>query len=462
MLFAVTNVLEPSRLQSLSLYPVEAITAPGGENGAERNRTAVRSIGVSHLDSSKQACRRPFQTTTRLPEQPLPQAHSQRFPCTAVVPEGLERLAASELDALGARSLRLQRRSVGFAASLDTIYRLNLEARIPFRFLRQLHAWPCRNAEELYRGVRAMAWQEWLPADRTFRVDVTGTHPQLNHSHFTALQVKNAIVDQQRQAGSARSFIHRDHPDVRLHLHLHPHGCILSIDSSGRSLHQRGWRAAMGLAPLKENLAAGLLCATGWDGTLPLIDPMCGSGTLLLEAAAGLAGQPVRQERSYGFCHWPDFDHALWQETIHSHRRRHRPPTVKPLILGWDRDEDVVRQARSNARAARLESWVTFEVGELEAVAAPGRTGLVVCNPPYGVRLHDTQEALRSTYHRLGEWLKRHCRGWTAWILSGNPSLSRELQMKASRRMAVSNGTIDCRWLCYPIHSPQQQDGTVA
>lgn len=368
------------------------------------------------------------------------------------MPEGLEAVAASELETLGALHPRLQRRSVGFAASLATIYRLNLEARIPFRVLRQLQAWPCRTAEDLYDGVRAMAWEQWLPPDRTFRVDVTGAHPRLNHSHFTALQVKNAVVDQQRQTGGVRSSVCLDDPDVRLHLHLHPRGCILSIDSSGRSLHQRGWRSAMGLAPLKENVAAGLLQATGWDGTLPLVDPMCGSGTLLLEAAAVLAGQPVRQQRSYGCCLWPDFDPELWRNAMHNARQCCRPPAAAPLLLGWDRDPDVIRQACSNARAAGLESRVSFRVGELETVAAPGGSGLVVCNPPYGIRLHDTQEALRSTYRRLGAWLRQQCGGWTAWILSGNPALSRELKMKASRRLPVSNGSIDCRWLCYPIH----------
>ena len=297
-----------------------------------------------------------------------------------------------------------------------------------------------------------MAWEQWLPADRSFRVDVTGAHPRLNHSHFTALQVKNAVVDQQRQSGGVRSSVNLDDPDVRLHLHLHPHGCSLSIDSSGRSLHQRGWRSAMGPAPLKENVAAGLLQATGWDGKLPLVDPMCGSGTLLLEAAAALAGQPVRQQRSYACCLWPDFDPELWHDAVRSTRHDRQPPAVQPLIRGWDRDAEVIRQARSNAHAAGLEPWVSFQVGELETVAVPGEPGLVVCNPPYGIRLHDTQAALRSTYRCLGAWLRQQCRGWTAWVLSGNPALSRELKMKASRRLPVSNGSIDCRWLCYPIH----------
>jgi len=431
---------------------------------------------------------------------------SSHFPVTAVVPPGLEEPAAAELVRLGASEVRPLRRAVACVTDLAGLYRLHLRARLPFRFLRELARFPCHDRFSLERGVQgALVWQRWLPPESSFKVEVSGSLPQLNHSHYTALQVKNAVIDVQRELWGARSSVDLDDPDLSLHLHLsagdRPGGrgpdsrgvssgsgrshegtqgsvAILSLDGGGgASLHRRGYRAAMGLAPLKENLAAGLIALTGWDGTVPLLDPLCGSGTLLIEAAsmalnrapgllsappAGGVGAdstaqeagPPRQPRHFGFERWPDFDPDLWRQAWEAARVQERRSLADgtPLapLIGLERDPAVLAQARANVAAAGLEPWIRLEQGDARDLTPPEQPGLLVCNPPYGARLGQDED-LEQLYADLGAMLKQRCSGWTLWLLSGNPELTGALRMKASRRIAVSNGGIDCRWLRYDI-----------
>jgi putative N6-adenine-specific DNA methylase len=384
-----------------------------------------------------------------------------------VVPPGLEQEAAAELQALGAEDVRPLRRAVALYCDRAVFYRLHLQARLPFRLLRELARFPCRGREDLYRGVQEAAdWQLWLPPECRFRVDVSGALPGLEHSHYSALAVKNALVDWQREQWGCRSTVDLDNPDLRLHLHLGAGGrqgpmAILSLEGGGGSLHRRGYRAAMGLAPLKENLAAGLIALTGWDGSRPLADPLCGSGTLLIEAACRVLGRAPGLEgdqalpRAFSFQRWPDFDPALWHREVEAARALARPTLVDGSppapIVGMEKEASVVEQAVANAAAAGVAPWISLRQGDCrDFEPPPGPPGLLVCNPPYGARLGETEE-LEMLYADLGRTLKDHCSGWTLWLLSGNPELTGALRMKASRRIAVSNGGIDCRWLRYDI-----------
>ncbi|MFZ0407572.1 MAG: class I SAM-dependent RNA methyltransferase [Cyanobium sp.] len=419
----------------------------------------------------------------------------------AVVPPGLEEAAASELAALGAEAVRPLRRAVALRTDLAGFYRLHLRARLPFRFLRQLDRFPCPDRQALHRGVQNAAdWASWLPPDISFRVDASGASRELSHSHYSALQVKNALVDWQRQHWGERSSVDLDDPDLSLHLHLSPGGgpgsrdrgedgamAVLSLDGAGTSLHRRGYRAAMGLAPLKENLAAGLIALTGWDGSVPLCDPLCGSGTLLIEAAAlalnrapGLLSERVvapgptawpaasspagasgavdppehRRPRRFGFERWPDFDAQLWQLEVDAARKLEHRSLVdgRPLapVIGMERNPEVLAQAQTNVRCAGLEPWISLRLGDARDFEPPPQQGLLVCNPPYGERLGQGQN-LEQLYADLGQMLKQRCGGWTLWLLSGNPELTGALRMKASRKVPVSNGGLDCRWLKYDI-----------
>jgi putative N6-adenine-specific DNA methylase len=383
------------------------------------------------------------------------------FPTVAVVPPGLEEVAAAELADLGASAVQPLRRSVRCQTDLATFYRLHLRARLPFRLLRQLAVFPCRGRDDLHAGVQAAAdWDTWLPPERTLKVDASGSLPGLNHSHYTALQVKNALVDLQRQRWGARSPVDLEDPDLCLHLHLsagrpgQTSQAVLSLDGSGTSLHRRGYRPAMGLAPLKENLAAGLIALTGWDGSAPLADPLCGSGTLLIEAARLALGRAPGLQRPFSLERWPDFDRRLWQQELAAARALARDTLVdgRPLapLLGLEQDAAVLEQARHNAAAAGVAPWISLQQGDCRDLQPPSGPGVLVCNPPYGARLGEP-EALEGLYADLGAMVKERCSGWTLWLLSGNPQLTGALRMKASRRIPISNGGIDCRWLRYDV-----------
>jgi len=386
------------------------------------------------------------------------------FTCIAVLPPGLEELGATELAELGAEAVQPLRRAVAFRCDLACFYRLHLRALLPFRILRQLGRFPCDGPQDLYAGVQAAAdWDRWLPPHRSFRVEVSGTAPGLTHSHFTALQVKNALVDQQRQRWGERSSIDLDAPDLCLHLHLGRasggargqragNEAVLSLDGSSGSLHRRGWRAAMGLAPLKENLAAGLIRATGWDGHVPLADPLCGSGTLLIEAACAELGRTPA--RTLALQRWADFNAKLWERETAAAAGLARQELAdgSPLspIVGMEREPAVLEQAQANAAAAGVAQWLELQSGDCRDFVPPQTPGVIVCNPPYGERL-GAGEDLEQLYADLGAMVKQRCSGWTLWLLSGNPELTGALRMKASRRLPVSNGGIDCRWLRYEI-----------
>ena len=373
----------------------------------------------------------------------------------AVVPPGLEDAAATELTALGCQAVARLHRAVRFQTDLAGYYRLHLQARLPFRLLLELAQFPCRSKDELYDGVqRAVDWSRWLPPGATFRVDATGSAPGLNHSHYSALQVKNALVDLQRQQWGARSSVDLDNPDLSIHLHLGGGEAALSLDGSGGSLHRRGYRAAMGLAPLKENLAAGLIALTGWDGSVPLADPLCGSGTLLIEAACLALGRAPGLGRHFALERWPKFDSQLWQQERQaaSDLARETLPSGAALapIVGREQDPGVLDQAHSNAEAAGIASALELSLGDCRDFMPPPGPGILVCNPPYGERIGE-REGLETLYADLGRMVKERCGGWSLWLLSGNPELTGALKMKASRRIPISNGGIDCRWLHYEV-----------
>ena len=380
-----------------------------------------------------------------------PLGRTNRLFAVAVLPQGLEAAGSEELTDLGAHSVKPGRRAVSFEADMACLYRMHLQARLPFRVLRQVASFPCQGRDDLYDGIRhALDWERWLHPSMTFRVDVTGTAPGLNHSHFTALQVKNALVDAQRDLWGERSSIDLDDPDLSLHLHLGRGDAQLSLDGSGGSLHRRGYRAAMGVAPLKENLAAGLIRLTGWDGTSPLVDPCCGSGILLIEAALAALQQAPGLGRRFALEGWADFQPELWAQELHRARQRRRGDLTLPLLLGIEADPAIADQARANVEAAGLSGIIRICTGPFEAESLPDGPGVLVCNPPYGQRI-GTEQELDALYSALGQFVRQEASGWQLWLLSGNPKLTGALRLKASRRIPVSNGGIDCRWLHYDI-----------
>ncbi|MEO0800927.1 MAG: THUMP domain-containing protein [Cyanobacteria bacterium J06642_2] len=367
------------------------------------------------------------------------------------VARGLEKLAAEELERLGARSLQPGFCGIEVEGDREFLYRANLWARLPFRLLVKLAAFPCRDGSELYRGIQTIDWSTYLTPNHTLAVRVTGKTRQLNHSHFTALQVKNAIVDLQRQQFGDRSHVDVEAPDIQVAVHLERDRCTVSLDSSARSLHRRGYRQAMGAAPLKESLAAALVYMTGWTGNTAFLDPLCGSGTLPLEAAAiALNRAPGLYRDRYGFQSWPDYDPELWQDILQDAWAGRGRELTAP-VMGSDRDPETVQQARANAKNCDLERQVQFSCTELADVEAPADCGVLLCNPPYGRRI-DSDRDLGGFYKLLGNVLKQRFKGWTAFILSGNKELAMSIGLKSSQRTLVYNGSLPCQLMKYEIY----------
>ncbi len=367
-------------------------------------------------------------------------------------PHGLEEVGATELKRFGAKCIQIMRGSVFCKVDTQCFYRVHLQARLPFRILREISNFKCIGKESLYRAIQnSFDFKEWLDPSKSFRVDVSGINSELNHSHFTALQVKNAIIDLQREIWGQRSFINLNSPDVCIHLHIRYESATLSFATSSSSLHRRGYKPAIGIAPLKENIAAGLLEISNWDESLTLVDPLCGSGTFLLEAASIARGISPGLNRTFLFENWPDFNLQLWLAEKELARQLFKPKKNLPKILGFEKDIDIYHQAIINIKNANLQDDIEIRLGRYNEFRFPNEEGIIVCNPPYGKRIGDEKD-LRILYKDLGDFLKINASGWHLWLLNGNSKLSSFLGMKCSRRFPISNGGIDCRWMHYQIH----------
>lgn len=368
----------------------------------------------------------------------------------ATVARGLEPLAAQELERLGAQNIRPEFTGVQFSGDQALLYQVNLWSRLIFRVLVPIAKFRCLNAEMLYREVQKISWANYLTPNNTFAVDCTGGNQRLNHTHYTALQVKNAIADQQRQQFGKRSNIDTQNPDLLINLHIHQDRGILSLDSSGSSLHRRGYRPAVGLAPLKETLAAALLELAEWQPHLPFLDPLCGSGTLPLEASLkALNIAPGLYREKFGFMSWRDFNATLWQQLVQE-AKNSQVSQLNTVIAGSDSDAETLAQARINAERCGVAAQIQFTQTELSELERPADNGVIICNPPYGERLGNSEE-LGGLYKLLGDVFKQRFKGWTAFILTGNKELAKQVGLRTSRRIPVYNGSIPCTLLKYEL-----------
>jgi putative N6-adenine-specific DNA methylase len=369
----------------------------------------------------------------------------------ATVARGLEPLAAQELTDLGAAEVMQGFCGVAFRGDLELLYRVNLWARLPFRILIKLGEFECSDDLQLYEGIQQIDWSRYLTPEMTLAVTVTGKNTQLNHSHYTAIQVKRAITEQQVRQFGERSNVDTVEPDLRVVAHIEDDLCSVSLDSSGGSLHRRGYRAAVGEAPLKESLAAALVKMSGWTPDLAFVDPLCGSGTLPLEAAMqALKIAPGVFRDRFGFEGWLDFDRALFDRLLQAAEAGEQQE-LKATIIGSDRNGDVIEQARANARSSGLESYISFVRRELADVEAPSDRGILMCNPPYGERLGADAD-LAAFYKLLGDVLKQRFKGWTAYVLSGNKQLAKSIGLRSAERTTVYNGNLACQLMKYELY----------
>jgi len=367
-------------------------------------------------------------------------------------PEGFEKLLAKEVSDLGGKQIKILKRSVSFKCDLATFYRLHFYSRIAFRFYREISRFPCSDKNSLYKGVQSsFDWMEWLPTNKSFCVQVTGKNLFLRHTHFTALEVKNAIIDLQKKYLGSRSDISIKNPYLIIHLHLNNEEAILSLQSTIKSLHKRGYRPLMADAPLKENLAAGLIQITEWEGKKTLIDIMCGSGTLLIEAISQYLRIPNIIKENYLFENWLDFKKDVFISEKMKLMNNDLSDLKISKVVGCEIDIDIFKQAYKNISLAGLENYIELHNMDFANLIIHEDPGIILCNPPYGKRMGDKQELI-NLYSQLGDFLKKNCSGWTLWLLSGNPKLTKFLKMKASLKIPINNGGIDCRWIKYLIN----------
>jgi 23S rRNA (guanine2445-N2)-methyltransferase / 23S rRNA (guanine2069-N7)-methyltransferase len=374
----------------------------------------------------------------------------------ASCPRGLADLMVAELKAYGASDVRERSAGVAFRGTLEVGYRACLESRVANRVLLQLGHIDAADAEQFYAQACAFEWSQHIGRGATLACDFTGLHPAITHTHFGALKLKDAICDHLRARAGWRPDVARERPSVRIHAHANGAHITLSVDLSGESLHRRGYRSEAGEAPLKENVAAGMLLRAGWrelaDGRAEFLDPLCGSGTLVIEAAMIAADIAPGLYRDYfGFLGWRGHDAALWDAVRATTRARmrgeYRRDDAQVLLRGEDRDARAIDRARRNAERAGVGALVRFEVSTLsEARPLAGPPGLLCTNPPYGIRLAD-RESARAVFRQLGVALRERLAGWDAAVLSGDPELGLELGIRAHRTHTLWNGAIECRLL---------------
>ena len=358
----------------------------------------------------------------------------------ATAPRGLELLLQQEISSLGGKGAVFVPGGVSFEGGWDTCYRTNLRSRIASRVLWKVQDFAYRNDDDVYKAVKALEWPRYFDVERTLRVNVTAQKSPLRSLEFATLRAKDAVCDRFRETLGRRPDVERAAPDVRIHLFLEKDKGTLYLDTSGEPLFKRGWRAGQGEAPLRENLAAGIVMLTGWRSYEPLLDPMCGSGTLLVEAAAMARGRAPGAKRGFGFQKLKSFKAPIW-ETV---KRESTPDNSNRVLYGSDNDPEALKAARRNLAAAGVERWVKLERTDVLERAAPAPSGVMVMNPPYGERMGDADELARF-YPRLGDALKRNFTGWRCYIFTADLRLPKLIRLEPSRRTPLWNGALECR-----------------
>lgn len=352
-------------------------------------------------------------------------------------------MLSAELGPLGARDIAATRGGVGFTGPFGLCYRVNLESRIASRVLWRVAQDRYRREQDLYEAARALPWRDWFTARRTIKVKVSAQRCPLNSLDFVTLRIKDAVCDHFAAATGARPSVDTHQPDLRIDAFLDENSFTLYLDTSGEALFKRGFRHAGGEAPLRENLAAGILKLSGWTPDQPLLDPMCGSGTIVLEAALMARSIAPGLGRRFAFEKLNHFDRHVWRALCEASRARQRRK-VRPAIYGSDHRVAALQAARVNLAAAGLDEAVQLHQTDVLELTPPAAEGVLVTNPPYGLRTGEPAE-LAAFYPRLGDVLKQRFPGWRAYLFTGDLRLPRLIGLAPSRRTPLFNGALECR-----------------
>lgn len=371
---------------------------------------------------------------------------------------GLEEVLAEELKQIGAEDISINNRAVIFKGDQGLMYKANLLLRSALKILKQIREFTVTDEKSLYKGVKEINWSDYLDLENTLAVDSTINSRYFNHASYVSLKTKDAIVDQFREKCGARPSVNVTSPSIRINVHISGDKCILSLDSSSISLHKRGYGMDRDKAPINEVLAAGLVLLSGWDKKSNFIDPMCGSGTILIEAAMFAYNiAPGINKKDFGFMRWRDFNPSLWN----SIRKNALKDTAdfKYKIVGSDISERAISIAKENIKCAGLDGKISVSKKPFEESFPPHGGGILIMNPPYGERMK--KEDIVSFYKMIGDRLKQYYTGYNAWILSSNRSALKHIGLRPSGKITLYNGPLECRFQKYSLYEGLLQFATV-
>ena len=362
----------------------------------------------------------------------------------------MEEFGAAELKEFGVKEITPVYRGIWFKTDLEHVYRVNLWARLLTRVLAPLLTFSCHSTDYLHKTAMKMEWNKILNSENTFAIFATVSNSKITHSRYAALVLKDAIADYFMENDGKRPNVNREEPDVWINLHIDRNKAHISLDTSGGSLHKRGYRLNNVPAPMQETLAAAIIRISGWNGKTPFLDPMCGSGTLLAEALLHYCRIPSAfQRKQFGFEFLPDYDESIW-ERIKNEAGRVRRSLLDGLLNGCDIEQRAVNAARINLNS--LQNGHLVRIQKRDFKEHPGlENGIIVTNPPYGIRLGEEKQ-LESLYKELGDFLKQKCQGSTAWIYCGNRNLIKHLGLKPSRKIPLVSGNLDGRLLKVEVY----------
>lgn len=371
----------------------------------------------------------------------------EKYQLTVKTFEGLEEVLAREIAEIGGTDLNIGRRAVHFTGDKAMIYRANYQLRTALRIFRQIDSFRFSNIDEYYIKCLKIRWEQYMNLNQSFVVQSTVMQSELfKNSMYASLKLKDAIADRFRQKTGNRPSVDTSDPDIIFHVHISGDLCTVSIDSSGESLHKRGYRLSQGEAPLNEVLAAGMILLTGWNGNSDFLDPMCGSGTLPIEAALIARNiPPGKFRKSYAFMNWKDFDNELYENI----REGTEMKEFRFRIYASDKLEKNISSARSNARNARVFNILNFQASDFREINPELHDAMIIMNPPYGERIAENN--LEELYQMIGERLKHHFSGNVAWIISSSQDLLNKIGLKTAAKIKLFNGAMECSFQKYEL-----------
>jgi putative N6-adenine-specific DNA methylase len=361
---------------------------------------------------------------------------------------GLESVLADELAKINASEITILNRAVSFRGDLSVMYAANYICRTALHILMPVLEFKFRDKEQFFEKIKSFPWADHFNHDKTLSVDTVMSESFFTNSHYVSLFCKDAVVDYFRDKFGKRPSVALTNPEIKIHVHIRGHECSISLDSSGDSLHRRGYRIQQGAAPMSEVLAAGMILLIGWDKKTNFYDPMCGSGTLLTEAAMIASEIPAGYYRkSFGFFNWINFDNNIWQKVKQDADDKISENECE--IVGSDRSEVAIAVAGNNIRSAKLHKDIQLSISDFQLYKFPKEKGIIIMNPPYGERIKT--DDIIELYKAIGDTLKNHCAGYTAWVISSDSQALKFIGLKPSKKIQLFNGPLECRFVKFEI-----------